>query len=306
MAKERFLLPFGFDDDDGYRNWGSTISAKFGLCGFAKTADTGQVDWTVAVRPGGTNQTPHYEIWQFTDALQATKPVFIKVIYGLGDYTTTGTIFIQVATATNGTGGLSGLIGRQRRIVYGYSSYYTNQFSNIFSGGEGNRMAMFLFFDTQWFGNYVYGGFIIERTRNADGTVNGNGVATFFWHYPNGNNESRSHTNQVIEFDSLIPSVWNDQPAALNVLENGQDATFYNGKVSVISVYPVKQGSLMFNPLLGVLGCLSRDFVDDITTQIDYYGATRTYLKVGYGGEMFKFNLNQNQRERTRMLILWE
>lgn len=310
MAKGQFLNRHGFADTAAFRIVMKKYSDIFEACGFVK--HWSNFDWSTVNKPGAPQNSAASEVWRMDDALQATKPVFIKIWYGSSEsYDYLFSIWIQVSNGVDGSGNLNGtVIGRQRRIQAFTTSYWDSvDWSNIWSGGESNRLFMMINFTSDWLGvGQVSGGFAIERLRNADGSVNGDGVATFFWHYSHSSNDGMGYeSNQVLDFVDVIPHVMNSRVAAMNVLNYNLDATFYNGIVSTIPVYPCKAGALLYNPMLTMLGCLDRDFVNDITTKITHYGVERTYLKIGYGGEFFKWNCNdQNQRARTRGLILWE
>src|SRR4051812_43985318 len=79
-GQRTLTIPFG--SDALFRSWGSGLSAQFAAMGLVKTADTGQIDWSTITTPVASSQKMGYEIWRFNDALQATKPVFIRIDFG--------------------------------------------------------------------------------------------------------------------------------------------------------------------------------------------------------------------------------
>lgn len=98
--------------DAGFRAWGSELSGQLTGVGttsgcLTQTADTGQINWVTVNRPG-TNTAAGYEIWQLTDALGVSAPVYLKVEYGTGGTTTTATVWITVGQGSNGSGTLTG------------------------------------------------------------------------------------------------------------------------------------------------------------------------------------------------------
>lgn len=95
-------------DDATFRAWGKVISDALQTIGITKTADTGQIDWTAATRTASVDTMVGYEIRQFTDTLQGTTPVFLKVEYGSGQTILRGCIRITVGQGSNGTGTLTG------------------------------------------------------------------------------------------------------------------------------------------------------------------------------------------------------
>jgi hypothetical protein len=81
MAIDIRNLPAFLADDATFRAWGSGIAAQIAAMGLVQTSDTGQINWVTVARPA-LNTIAGYEIWRFNDALQATKPVFIRIDYG--------------------------------------------------------------------------------------------------------------------------------------------------------------------------------------------------------------------------------
>lgn len=309
MAKGTFTNRSGFANDAEFRVWGQKISDIFAACGLVK--HWANFDWATVLKPTNPNNSTNQEIWRFDDSLQATKPVFIKLWFGTSQsYDYLGGLWVQISNGADGSGNLNGtVISMQRKIQFGAttSNWDQTDWANIWSGGEGNRLFMMLNYDSDWLNQgYINGGLCIERTRNADGTVNGDALAMFCWHYTSAPNQGYYESNQVLDFVDVIAHNFNTRVAAMNVLRTDFDATFYNGFVSTIPVYPCKLGSLLYNPMLTMLACYDRDFVNDITTKITHYGIERTYLKIGYGGEFWKWNVYDQNRGRTRGLLLWE
>lgn len=98
-----------FASDAEWRTWCQAIETALLASGFLVAAsDTGQIDLTTAVRPA-INTAAGYKIYKANDALQASKPFFLKVQYGVGSAITMGRITLQMSSATNGAGTPSGL-----------------------------------------------------------------------------------------------------------------------------------------------------------------------------------------------------
>jgi hypothetical protein len=74
-------LPAFISDDATFRVWGSGLAAQIAAMGLVQTSDTGQINWATVTRPA-IGALAGYEMWRFNDALQATKPVFIRLDYG--------------------------------------------------------------------------------------------------------------------------------------------------------------------------------------------------------------------------------
>jgi hypothetical protein len=97
-----------FASDAEWRAWCQEIDTALKASGFlVAAADTGQIDLTTAVR-GAINTYSGYKIYRANDVLQATKPMFLKVEYGVAGAITRPLLRFQMSTATNGAGALSG------------------------------------------------------------------------------------------------------------------------------------------------------------------------------------------------------
>jgi hypothetical protein len=160
------------------RAWVAAMSAAFSSIGLVKTGDTGQIDATTISYTGGSNSNNGYEIWRMNDSLQATKPVFIKVEYGSGSSyigANCPIMWFTAGTATDGAGNITGLLTTRRAL---YAGFITSTVQPSIWAGDGTYAMMLL--------GYANGGsgsnsapqifFVIDRTRNADGTINGDGL----------------------------------------------------------------------------------------------------------------------------------
>lgn len=163
-----------------FRAWGSAISGGFAAAGLVKTADTGQIDWATAT-PGAINTAVGYEIWRFNDALQATRPILLKMEYGVGPSNSPG-MWLTVGTASDGAGLLTSLPGYgttvTARIFLPNSSVTgltANTISNSYIANADGSAIGGMFWPSN---NSAHGGwmFAIERTRDLDtGAPNGDG-----------------------------------------------------------------------------------------------------------------------------------
>ncbi len=118
---ENTTTPHDVSTDASFRTWGSMISALLASAGLTKMSDTGTIDWATVVGPA-INTYAGFEVWRFNDAEQATTPVFIKLEYGRGGVTTRAALRVDVGSATNGSGTLSGAAGTTGMIHSGTPS----------------------------------------------------------------------------------------------------------------------------------------------------------------------------------------
>ena len=87
--------------DAEFRAWGQELSTNLAASGLVQTADTGQINWTTVTRPG-TGVAAGYEIWRFADS-----SIYLKIEYGTGNTATATSVWISVATGSNGSGTLT-------------------------------------------------------------------------------------------------------------------------------------------------------------------------------------------------------
>lgn len=158
-------------DDATFRAWGKIFSDALEAIGVTKTTDTGQIDWTTATRTASTDTMVGYEIRQFTDALQGTTPVFLKVEYGSGVSILRATVRITVGQGSNGTGSLTGNLSTTAYLgVVSAKTYLCDSFYSVNSGT----------FTLAWWVNGVYtdgaSGYYIARTKDSSGVDTADGV----------------------------------------------------------------------------------------------------------------------------------
>lgn len=170
------------------------IAANLAACGLTQTADTGQIDPTTVARPAVATPAG-YQMWRFNDALQATRPVFVKVEYGVGGATDRPALWVTVGTGTNGAGTLTGQVTTRVNLAQ-LSSAAVGATGNIYaSGGDGRFWCSTPVTDSSnlfaWFG--------VERGRDADGTPAN--TAVMFYAQTSGS----SATFQMIPGDGSNP-----------------------------------------------------------------------------------------------------
>jgi hypothetical protein len=172
-------------DAASYRGWGGPISGAISSV-LARTNATGQVNWSTVAAPAAGATTRDYEVYAFTDALQATKPVFIRLNWA-GYYSATPvypSLGFVVGTASDAAGTITGNTATGQIIAY--SAAPTSQTRLCYASSDGSQLILV----TQSFGpatvpttnNYEQlGTLVVERTRDADGTPNGNGFMVWYW-----------------------------------------------------------------------------------------------------------------------------
>jgi hypothetical protein len=124
MTTNTYTTTWDHSTTAGFRAWGSALSAAIQACGCALTADTGQINWATVNVPAGANTAAGYEIYAFTDTLQATSPIYIKLEYGTGPLGAANypMLWVTVGTATNGAGTLTGTTTVRQNLLCNYNA----------------------------------------------------------------------------------------------------------------------------------------------------------------------------------------
>lgn len=108
MARVQWNTAFPYGTTANYRIWVAEIIDNLIAAGLVQTTDAGQIDVSTATQPGAGTY-PHFAMFRFNDALQATAPVFMKIEFGAGG-TTQPMIAVTVGSGTNGSGTLTGTV----------------------------------------------------------------------------------------------------------------------------------------------------------------------------------------------------
>ncbi len=242
-----------------FKSWGGAVSAALGAMGWAKTADTGQVNWsTIASVPSGAYV---YEIWHPGDALQTGASAFyLRVRYGWDS--ATFTITFTLATGTDGSGGLTGYVAHEMapnapKANFSPSTTYECDFS-----GDTNRLGMML-----WAGTYLYL-VAIERTKNVDGTDSADGV-TGVW------SAGGASGQQTLVFLSG-PGILSQDGCFVALTDGNNGSGALAGNIPVSPVFPAygRYG----NPMTTVGFVHTQDVADGGLFSTTLYGATRTFM----------------------------
>lgn len=159
-----------------YRGCAGVISAQLNAV-LPRTADTGQVNFTTITTAPSRTANRDYELFAFTDALQATKPIIVRAQYGNDG------MGLSVGTGSTGTGAITGAttVGLDLQPFYTFSS--TGLTRLAYASSDGSYLTLLL--NAQQPSGVTVAdaltGIVIERTRDADGTANGDGICLWRW-----------------------------------------------------------------------------------------------------------------------------
>lgn len=262
MAKDIRNILAGTNNDAEFRTWGSAIGTQIAAMGLVQTADTGQINWATVLRPG-LNTSAGYEIWRFADALQATKPVFIRIDYGIAAVTDRMRIIVRVGTATDGAGTLTGQVGTAITLAPS-ASKAVGVLLPSFCSGSTSRLNLLTNVDLA---NSNFSMLIcVERTKTNLGVDTGDGIATFFF-------SSFGQQFQAIPFSGTVPAVSTINPAVSLAASNGQYSSI--GPYVTISPTIICLGKACFASWAAYIAA---DLPKMSPISVDHIGATRTML----------------------------
>lgn len=270
------------------RALGAQVSAAIASAGMVKTTDTGQVDWATVTWITST-QTWGYEIWRFNDALQATKPIFVKLVYTQPANPIMLQITAQVGTATDGAGNLTSAPNTNTSVTTTNDICKAGTSASItavkpwYIYGDGSSLVIACYPEGITGSTGGYGGlFILERARHVDGTPLGDGVA-ILWIAATG---SGTATAQSLNHHNLTPQ--------LGAITGGQGALVAAAYIMPASgvfgtnmyVLPYFTGTTprLGAPSLMVVGTIKADMATGNVFTLTHYGASATFVAVSPTG----------------------
>lgn len=271
MATDLRNLPYNIAGDTEFRAWIQGVEAALVACGLVVTADTGQLDPTTAVKPA-TATFAGGRMYRFNDALQATKPIFIKVSYGVsGGSFNIPMLAVQVGTATTGANVIAGIAAPSRTLQVTTVPAAAETRNTYVSGDmAGNaRIALIGGIDTA-LGSTAFNrvsGFSVERSKDAAGADTGEAVHVQWWFTSTGSHQSFSFTGLTPGIEATMPSVSPTQSMAA-----GTD-------VGLAPIFPIF-GKIL-PPLLSLMGYWNGDLQGLVGVPVNIYGVDHNYLPMG-------------------------
>lgn len=243
------------------RAWGKGISDALTSCGIIKTGDTGQIDWATVVR-AAANTSTGYEIRQFTDSLQSSAALFLKIEYGQ-DTSNRPTLWFTFGRGSNGTGTLTGVTTTRQNIGSAVASASP---SACIISGNGNRFCLAL-----WF--MLSNGLVCiscERVKDSSGNDTPEGILINYF------NAGVGRINQYYPFTGFVPPT-QDLGVLLPLgVTSGVDG-------SDVNYYPniFYRNGTPLNPGINQLAYFSPDANPYSQAPIQVYGVNRNYYFLG-------------------------
>lgn len=298
MATATTTLILSNNTQANFNAWAQWIHDRLAAFGLIQTADTGQLaNPIVAAVPAG-NTPAGYEIWRLNDALQATKPVFIKIEYGTGGASApVGMgVWITIGTGSNGAGSLTGALTFR---ISGLINGYITAPQNLYASGDASRFCFALGSDPIVPNNQNYIYFGVERTKNADGTDSVEGAILLITQYSSNSGSTCNH--QTMPFvgsnNGLEVFGTGDLPTS------GQTTGVFGTDMMTFAIRP--QLFYPRNPMMNWCVYYNADFVRETPVTLDAYGANHTYLPLGTGPTSSP-KFNQTGNTSARLMMRWE
>jgi hypothetical protein len=271
MATAQATLTNSVGTDALMRAFAQWIDALIIAGGWTYSGDSGQADLTalVAQTHSATFQSAGYKIYAMGDAIQATKPVVMKVEYGRQTYnggTAGPALAITLGTGTNGSGTITGTLLNRFSIFMNNADGvgYTCQ------GSAGAARLVFALFVNSTTPLY----FGIERRKNSDLSDADTGIAVMCGEM--NPNVGANHTSRCIPFSGTVPP---SESGYQTLLTTSNPSTF-NNSVGFGLIYPM-MGITPDPPGLNAVIRQSSDFTNYLTASVDINGTSHTFVDCG-------------------------
>lgn len=276
-------LPAFFNVDADFQAWVQGIHNALAALGtLTQTADTGQINPATVVKPAA-NAVAGYEVWRFSDTLQATVPVFIKIEYAGGSPATRPNLYVTVGSGSNGAGTLTGQVGTRAQLnPSGDKTSGAVLPMYACNGGDGSALQLAVNIDLA---SSTYGFmFHVMRPRDNNGNPTNEGVVFAWWSIG-----SSGANIQFIPATGTIPGAVNGQmpfvsPWFFNRATGGENADVCPLLLPLIGTW--RYIKLLFTG--------ANDFGAGGTFQCTLFGATHTFLALNTTCGSINFNNNGN------------
>lgn len=277
--------------DAGFRAWATNLSTALQACGLVKTADTGQINLTTVTR-AGAGGLAGYEIYRFNDALQATRPIFVRVEYRTGSSPDSAQIQVTFGTGTNGAGTLAGVTVSTNTSTTNATPPVGAIPTYVTLSGSALVIAWAINYNTTTAaGGGIY---ICDRFRDESGAATSEGMYVLFIAGNNGN--------------------WYNVNFGLGTKQNGVGGMCLTPHYTQYPNASVGANVEVFNHYAWtpaprqILACLTY-FSGDISGlsqfTVTHLGASHNYLALGDGGLRVTDMWGTNSSV-SRLAVLWE
>jgi hypothetical protein len=277
--------------DVEFRTWCQAFEAALLASGFLEAApDTGQLDLTTVTRPAA-NGFAGYKMYRAKDSLAATKPLYVKIEFGLATGTTNGpTVRRTAATGSNGAGTLTGPTQTSSTVVAPTTAGSSEQ-QLIGSGGA--HSAWVLTWDPSASTQCSFW-FIGRLINPTDGSATDPIIIDFFANSLGSTLYVVSYTDGVAGWNSPSNQLASFFPQVSDGIHSGGNA---NNAALFQGVVYRNGATLVFPFLIGRPGELPYTVPDDSKFSLSIWGGSHTFVPIPFGA------LSPGSQ---RFAVLWE
>jgi len=145
-----------------FRAWAQFVFDTFVTAGgWVQTADTGQVTISTMAHPVGASTQVGYHVYRMADALQATKPCFVRVAFGSGSAANTPLLTVTIGQGSDGAGNITNVLCGPLSVT---SALNAASGTNSYGSADTNRCHLLMFVRNAATDSLL---FSIERTHDA-------------------------------------------------------------------------------------------------------------------------------------------
>ncbi len=248
-----------------FRAWVTFIHNSFIAFGWINTADTGQINLATVLTPTIANTKMGYKIYRMADALQATKPIFIRIDFGSGAAILGPGLWISFGASTDGAGNIvspyyNGTV--LATAIINTTGNAATGVHNSYASGNTSRIVFGLF--TQVINNKIMF-FFIERSKDSAGNYTGDGIIF------------AGSTGGIVSFSMYLKTGVAQPPAdgGLNYLLPTNNPGSFGTDIGIGLHIPFAGVALY--PSINVVVVRQADFATEAQFTMTLYGIVRTY-----------------------------
>lgn len=265
MATAIALATISANDDATFRLWGKSYSDTLQAAGATKlTAGeaSGQINWATVTYPAAPGYAG-YEMYRFSDTLQTTYPVIIKITYGRGSYPQ---IIVQVGKAQDGAGTFVGLT--TTAVTYTHTQNYAVPTLAANRVAAGSNYLVFHFGFNPGAGTNQPYFLSVERTKTAAGLDTNRGIAVLH------GNAANAWSNHLYAFDGGEISKNDSTKLEVLVPSVGHGSTG-----TITAVYPAWYYAGPYaGQHTGVVFAFPGNVTSGVSFTVTIAGSSKTYL----------------------------
>lgn len=304
MTKISRGIPAGFTTTDAsFRAWGSAISTLLDDVGLAKTADTGQINWTTVARPTATNTVAGYEIRVHDSTLGDT---YFKIEYRTAGSTTGANASLQVTigTGSDGAGTITGVMFAAFLDLMESSSVTTarNDTANATAYAYLDDGTVAWCLAPAKAVTYYSDLMIFARTSGADGAYNGDGAMVVNQYGANMPTGFRYYSYELGVAKTVDTSM--ASPGNLTYPYYATQASLESSSAAAFHVIEHLTPTLNFHKNVVILNAADAALGAEVTASV--LGASHTYLSFGSTYKGLDGDVMSGTSTRGALALLWD